>query len=78
MAGRPAGRSSLLRTRSARGMTKIGLYPEGGHLVKRVVGVEGDVIECCDDEGRLGSTASRSTSPSTSRTGPATNLQRAR
>ncbi|VXB77992.1 signal peptidase I [Nocardioides sp. AX2bis] len=30
----------------------VGLYPEGGHLVKRVVGVEGDVIECCDD-GRL-------------------------
>lgn len=34
-------------------MTKIGLYPEGGHLVKRVVGVEGDVIECCDDDGNL-------------------------
>jgi len=32
---------------------KIGLYPTGGHLVKRVIGVEGDVIECCDDEGRL-------------------------
>jgi signal peptidase I len=34
-------------------LSKIGLYPTGGHLVKRVVGVEGDVIECCDDEGRL-------------------------
>ncbi|WP_239455318.1 signal peptidase I [Nocardioides gilvus] len=34
-------------------MTKIGLYPEGGHLVKRVVGVAGDVIECCDDDGNL-------------------------
>lgn len=32
---------------------KIGLYPSGGHLVKRVIGVAGDVIECCDDEGRL-------------------------
>lgn len=31
----------------------VGLYPEGGHLVKRVVGVEGDVIECCDAEGRI-------------------------
>ena len=36
-----------------KGMTKIGLYPEGGHLVKRVVGVAGDVIECCDDDGNL-------------------------
>ncbi|MBE7323361.1 signal peptidase I [Nocardioides sp. Y6] len=34
-------------------MTRIGLYPEGGHLVKRVIGVEGDVIECCDDDGNL-------------------------
>ncbi|MEU0312505.1 signal peptidase I [Nocardioides sp. NPDC006273] len=31
----------------------IGLYPEGGHLVKRVIGVSGDVIECCDKQGRL-------------------------
>ncbi len=31
----------------------IGVDPGGGYLVKRVVGVEGDVIECCDAEGRL-------------------------
>ncbi len=31
----------------------IGVHPGEGHLVKRVVGVEGDVIECCDAEGRL-------------------------
>jgi signal peptidase I len=37
----------------ARGLSKIGLYPTGGHLVKRVIGVEGDVIVCCDKEGRL-------------------------
>ncbi len=36
-----------------RGLAKIGLYPTGGHLVKRVIGVEGDVIVCCDEEGRL-------------------------
>ncbi|WP_101524052.1 signal peptidase I [Nocardioides houyundeii] len=36
-----------------KGMTKIGLYPSGGHLVKRVIGVAGDVITCCDDQGRL-------------------------
>ena len=34
-------------------MTKLGLYPTGGHLVKRVIGVAGDTIECCDDRGRL-------------------------
>ncbi len=34
-------------------MARIGLYPSGGHLVKRVIGVAGDVIECCDDQGRL-------------------------
>ncbi len=34
-------------------MSRIGLYPSGGHLVKRVVGVEGDVITCCDDKGRI-------------------------
>lgn len=32
---------------------KIGLYPTTGHLVKRVIGVAGDTIECCDDQGRL-------------------------
>jgi len=34
-------------------MAKIGLYPSGGHLVKRVIGVAGDVIHCCDDQGRI-------------------------
>jgi signal peptidase I len=34
-------------------MAKIGLYPTGGHLVKRVIGVAGDTIVCCDDQGRL-------------------------
>jgi signal peptidase I len=41
----PTGLASLL--------SKIGLYPTGGHLVKRVIGVEGDVISCCDEEGRI-------------------------
>lgn len=41
----PSGLTSL--------MAKIGLYPSGGHLVKRVVGVEGDTITCCDDQGRI-------------------------
>ena len=34
-------------------LSKIGLYPSGGHLVKRVIGVAGDVITCCDDAGRI-------------------------
>jgi signal peptidase I len=34
-------------------LEKIGLFPSGGHLVKRVVGVAGDTITCCDDQGRL-------------------------
>lgn len=36
-----------------RALGKIGLYPSGGHLVKRVIGVEGDVVECCDEQGRI-------------------------
>jgi signal peptidase I len=34
-------------------MAKVGLYPSGGHLVKRVIGVAGDEIQCCDDKGRI-------------------------
>ncbi|MBZ5737035.1 signal peptidase I [Nocardioides mangrovi] len=34
-------------------LAKVGLYPTGGHLVKRVIGVAGDTIKCCDDQGRL-------------------------
>jgi signal peptidase I len=37
----------------ARAMAKIGLYPTGGHLVKRVIGVAGDTIRCCDTQGRI-------------------------
>ena len=36
-----------------RAMAAIGLYPTGGHLVKRVIGKAGDTIVCCDEEGRL-------------------------
>jgi len=31
----------------------IGLYPSGGHLVKRVIGVGGDRVVCCDSQGRI-------------------------
>jgi signal peptidase I len=31
----------------------FGLYPTGGHLVKRVIGVGGDEVRCCDKHGRI-------------------------
>jgi signal peptidase I len=34
-------------------LEKVGLYPAGGHLVKRVIGVAGDTITCCDSQGRI-------------------------
>ena len=37
----------------ASAMARIGLLPSGGHLVKRVIGVAGDVVTCCDEDGRL-------------------------
>lgn len=35
------------------GLSAIGLYPAGGHLVKRVIGVGGDRVVCCDRAGRV-------------------------
>ena len=49
LVGDANGPQSLL----SKGLARIGLYPTGGHLVKRVIGVPGDTIECCDDQGRL-------------------------
>ncbi len=34
-------------------LAALGLYPTGGHLVKRVIGVGGDTVSCCDARGRL-------------------------
>lgn len=34
-------------------LSVFGLFPTGGHLVKRVIGVGGDRVVCCDAEGRL-------------------------
>src|SRR6195952_5297470 len=36
-----------------KGLEKIGLYPTGGHLVKRVIGIGGDRVVCCDKQGRI-------------------------
>lgn len=35
------------------GLELIGLYPSGGHLVKRVVGVGGDVVAYCSGASRI-------------------------
>jgi signal peptidase I len=37
----------------SRGLEFVGLYPAGGHLVKRVIGVGGDKVRCCDKFGRI-------------------------
>lgn len=37
----------------SRALSRIGLFPTDGHLVKRVVGVAGDTIRCCDAQGRV-------------------------
>lgn len=36
-----------------RGLEAIGLFPTGGHLIKRVVGVGGDTVQCCDAAGKI-------------------------
>lgn len=34
-------------------LAHIGLYPTGDHLVKRVIGIGGDRVRCCDKQGRV-------------------------
>ncbi|MFT4011634.1 MAG: signal peptidase I [Nocardioidaceae bacterium] len=34
-------------------LSLAGLYPTGGHLVKRVIGIGGDHVKCCDKQGRI-------------------------
>ena len=36
-----------------RALETVGLFPTGGHLIKRVIGVGGDEIVCCNEAGRL-------------------------
>jgi signal peptidase I len=37
----------------AKALETFGLFPTGGHLVKRVVAVGGDTVRCCDKKGRV-------------------------
>lgn len=54
----PGGWLNDAETRTAsnvltKSLEAIGLYPSGGHLVKRVIGVGGDRVKCCDAKGRM-------------------------
>jgi signal peptidase I len=37
----------------AKALELFGLFPTGGHLVKRIIGVGGDTVRCCDKRGRV-------------------------
>lgn len=43
-----SGQETVASNPFQRGLEVIGLYPSGGHLVKRVVAVGGDTVMCCD------------------------------
>lgn len=50
----PAQESGGVSGALKKGMQFVGLLPAGDqHLVKRVIGVGGDRIECCDAQGRI-------------------------
>jgi signal peptidase I len=49
----PADESVPAHSSVTKVMEKIGLYPTGGHLVKRVIGIGGDRVACCDAKGRV-------------------------
>jgi signal peptidase I len=36
-----------------RALEVVGLYPTGGHLIKRVIGVGGDKVVCCTEKGKI-------------------------
>ena len=46
----------------ARALSAVGLYPTGGHLVKRVIGVAGDTVACRRGTVRLNGTPLREAS----------------
>jgi signal peptidase I len=41
------------RNAVAKALELVGLFPSGGHLVKRVIAVGGDTVSCCDRHGRV-------------------------
>jgi signal peptidase I len=52
--GQWLGRESVPQlTHVQKALSEVGLYPTGGHLVKRVIAVGGDRVACCDKRGRV-------------------------
>ena len=51
----PPSEESALRTAFRSGLTFVGLLPQdsGEHLIKRVIGLPGDRVVCCDDQDRI-------------------------
>ena len=51
----PAAARSPLRDAFDAGLTFVGLLPQdsGEHLIKRVIGLPGDRVECCDAAGQV-------------------------
>lgn len=51
----PTTPGSPLREAAVQVLTFVGLLPQdaGEHLIKRVIGLPGDEVACCDAEGRL-------------------------
>lgn len=47
--GEPPAKLNIVQ----KGLSAVGLYPSGGHLVKRVIGIGGDHVVCCDKRGRI-------------------------
>ena len=48
----PADESQRAGNVVQKALEKVGLFPTGGHLIKRVIGVGGDTVVCCTD-GKL-------------------------
>ena len=55
LAGTPQPQRNAFQQGVTDVLTFVGLLPQdsGEHLVKRVIGVEGDHVTCCDSEGRV-------------------------
>lgn len=49
----PAAETGQPRNIIQRGLESVGLYPAGGHVIKRVIGLGGDRVQCCDGGGRV-------------------------
>ena len=49
----PAEASRTASNPVTKALEVVGLYPSGGHLVKRVIGIGGDEVTCCDAQGRV-------------------------